>query len=415
MPSSEGFLRLSFCGTPLSNHPSFLLRIVLLPSPSRMCFLMTRALVLVVLLGLLTGCQQEVQSQKRVGADGASGALQAQIADSRRTAITRAVEQAAPAVVSINVIETQQVRDPFSNPFFERFFGRQRMRERRVQGIGSGFVISADGYIVTNDHVAGDATQITVAFPDGKTLPARRVGTDAVSDLTLLKVDPEEPLPHLSFAEAGRPLVGEWVIALGNPFGLFEATEPTVTVGVVSAVGRDLQSSGQSEHFYRDMIQTDAAINQGNSGGPLVSATGEVIGVNTAIYSETGGSVGLGFAVPADRARRIVKELRRNGRVDRSYYTGIRGVELNARVAQALGLDRQSGILVRSTDRGSPAAAADLRPRDVIVALEGETVNTREDWLGRLYDFRPGDRVHLTVERDGEERKLRMRLGRHEG
>jgi serine protease Do len=374
---------------------------------------MTRSLLLLAALLLLSGCGQDVQSQT---SQPQTGGAQTQIDASRRTAITRAVERAAPAVVSVNVIETQRVRDRRRDPFFEYFFGRGRMQEREVQGVGSGFVLTPDGYVVTNDHVAGDATEITVSFPDGKTLPAKRLGTDPASDLTLLKVESETPLPHLSFAEEGRPLVGEWVIALGNPFGLFEATEPTVTVGVVSAVGRDLQSKGRSdEHLYRDMIQTDAAINQGNSGGPLVNAVGDVIGVNTAIYSETGGSVGLGFAVPVARARRVIRELRETGRVDRSYYTGLSGVELNARAARALGLDRERGILVRRTAGGSPAAAAGVQARDVIISLEGEAVETREDWLARLYDFRPGDRVHLTVVRDGRERDLTMRLGRREG
>ena len=380
---------------------------------------MTRALLSVVVLMLLSGCGQDVQSQQRSARErpvaGSLATAGSDISASRRTAITNAVREVAPAVVSVNVIQTQRVRAPSADPFFEYFFGRRHMRERQVQGVGSGFVISPDGYIVTNDHVAGDATEITVSFPDGKTLPAERVGTDPASDLALLKVDPEESLPYLSFAQEGRPLVGEWVIALGNPFGLFEATEPTVTVGVVSAVGRDLQSQGQTEHLYRDMIQTDAAINQGNSGGPLVNALGNVIGVNTAIYSEGGGSVGLGFAVPAARAQRIIGELRQNGHVDRSYYTGIRGVELSARAAQALGFDRESGILVRRVDRGSPAAEAGLQSRDVIVAFEGEAIETREDWLARLYDFRPGDRVRLTVVREGEERELRMRLGRRTG
>lgn len=382
---------------------------------------MTRPLLTLFLLMLLSGCGRDVESHSNAqnsspaAPDTTVRAAQRDVADSRRTAITRAVQRAADAVVSVNVIETQQVRSRFNDPFFERFFGRGRPQERQVQGLGSGFVISADGYVVTNDHVAGDATEITVSFPDGNTLPARRVGTDPASDLTLLKVDADEPLPHLNFAEGEQPLVGEWVIALGNPFGLFEATEPTVTVGVVSAVGRDLQSGGQSEHLYRDMIQTDAAINHGNSGGPLVNALGEIIGVNTAIYSETGGSVGLGFAVPAARAQRIIAELRQNGSVDRSYYTGIRGLEVNQRIAQALELSDARGILVRSTDRGSPAARAGMKPYDVIVAVEGEAVETRSDYVGRLYDFRPGDRVGLTIVRDGKKRQLQLRLGRREG
>src|SRR5690554_2419962 len=259
---------------------------------------------LLLLTLLLAGCEQPVFSQQSVPppqsvqAPPAGGALE-QLADeiqaSRRTAITRPVEAATPAVVSINVSEGREFRyrDPFAD-FFDQFYGRRptdRVYRQQVQGVGSGFVISPDGYIVTDDHVAGNATLITVAFPDGTQLEGRLVGSDPVSDIALIKVEPEDPLPYLKFSNDGTPIVGEWVIALGNPFGLFEAAEPTVTVGVVSATGRDLEST-RGGRVYRDMIQTDAAINRGNSGGPLVNAMGEVIGVNTAIYSQTGGSVG---------------------------------------------------------------------------------------------------------------------------
>ena len=386
---------------------------------------MKRIALLLCLALALGGCRQDAHSQQQdpppqrvdtsaAALDAANSALQR----SRQTAITRAVEAASPAVVSINVIETQQVRvrDPFSDPFFAPFFGRQRSRvmERQVQGIGSGFVISPDGYVVTNDHVAGNATKITVSFPDGTTRAAQRMGTDPATDLALLKVDADEPLPYLRFSEAGTPLVGEWAVALGNPFGLFEAAEPTVTVGVVSAVGRSLQSSRQRGHLYRDMIQTDAAINQGNSGGPLVNALGEVIGVNTAIFSETGGSIGLGFAVPAAKAQRIIGELRENGEVDRAYYTGLALLDVDERVAQRLGLDQTRGVLVRGVEPGSPAEDAGLQPYDVITAIDGETVDGRDGFVGRVYDFRPGDRVQLDVLRESERRTLPLRLGRQD-
>ena len=303
------------------------------------------------------------------------------ITQSRQTAITRAVETVSPAVVTINVTEVRRVQSPFSSferdPFFRFFFDQlPRSRVRRVEAIGSGFVISADGYIVTNEHVVSEATEITVQFPDGRALPATLVGSDAPSDLALLKVEAGEALPHLSFAR--RPaIVGEWVVAFGNPFGLFEAADPTVTVGVVSAVGRDLQRTSRSNHLYRDMIQTDASINQGNSGGPLVNALSEVIGVNTAIYSENGGSVGIGFAVPAQKVQRVVDELRRTGSVDRSYYTGLSVATLTPRIASALGLEDTRGVIVRNLDAASPAADAGLQSYDVIVAIEGERIETQ--------------------------------------
>ena len=391
---------------------------------------MPRLSVLVFLVAASLGCNQDAQSQRTDG-----GALQSvaqsdttveraneSIYNSRQTAITRAVESASPAVVSVNVTQVQQVRyrDPFSgfsDPWFEYFFGRrqrERVMEREVQNLGSGFVISPDGYIVTNDHVAGNATEITVAFPDGKQLPGRLIGSDPVSDIALVKVDPEEDLPHLSFSDGGGSIVGEWVIALGNPFGLFEAAEPTVTVGVVSATGRDLEST-QDGRVYRDMIQTDAAINRGNSGGPLVNAVGEVIGVNSAIYSQTGGSVGIGFAVPSEKVVRIIEELRENGSVDRSLYTGLRVSTVDARIARALDLDAVRGVLVRDVDPGSPAEDAGFAPYDVIVSVEGEAIGDHTDVAARLYDFRPGDRITFGVIRDGDMRDISMRLGRQSG
>ncbi len=304
-----------------------------------------------------------------------------------------------------------RVRDPWAgDPFFEQFFGRRpdQVYQQQVQGVGSGFVISPDGYIVTNDHVAGNAARITVAFPDGSQLPATLVGTDPETDVALIKVDPEGELPYLAFEQEEDAIVGEWAIAIGNPFGLFEAAEPSVTVGVVSAVGRDFPT--QQGHVYRDMIQTDAAINSGNSGGPLVNALGRVIGMNTFIFSNTGSTVGLGFAVPAWRVARVAEELRARGAVDRTFYTGLNVRPLNDRVARALGLPDARGLVVSSVDQGSPAATAGLRPYDVVVAIEGQPVQTNDDVRARLLDARAGDTVQMTVVREGQTQQVRLRL-----
>ena len=339
---------------------------------------------------------------------------QAAIETSRRTAITRAVKTASPAVVSINVIEQVQYQDPFfSDPWFEYFFGRRRL-EQEVENLGSGFVVSSDGYIVTNDHVAGNASRITVAFPDGKALEGELVGSDPVSDIALIKVEPPEPLPYLAFELDEEAFPGEWVIALGNPFGLFEAAQPTVTVGVVSASDRNLEST-RDGRVYRDMIQTDAAINRGNSGGPLVNALGKVIGVNTAIYSRTGGSIGIGFAVPARKAQRILDELREHGRVDRAFYTGLYVSEISPGVAQALGMASEEGVLVRDVDLDSPAAEAGFEPYDVIVSMEGDSIDGHEDLSGKMQDYRPGDEVRFGVLRNGSLREVTMRIGRQSG
>lgn len=368
---------------------------------------------------LLAGCNTDVQSQevpppqRPTYVDTAS--VQQNVTLSRQNAITRAVSAVSPAVVNVNVVEVQRVRDPmasfYDDPFFRQFFRRPQVREREVESVGSGFIISPDGYVVTNDHVAGSATKIDVYMPDGRAMPAELVGTDAATDLALLKVNPEESLPYLAFDTTSTPIVGEWVIALGNPFGLFEAAEPSVTVGVVSATDRNLQS-GRRGRLYRDMIQTDAAINRGNSGGPLVSATGEVIGVNTAIYSESGGSIGIGFAVPAQKAFRIIEELRENGSVDRSYYTGLYLTTITDRIAGILELERSGGVLVRDIDPGSPADEAGLQPYDVIVSIDGETITNREDYVARIYDYRPGDMVSVEIIREGTRSSLDLRIGR---
>lgn len=362
---------------------------------------------------LLLGCQQNVQSQQQLfhRLEGTEN-IEDSIAVGRLNAITRAVEYASPAVVSINVIKTIQTVDPFSDPFYSFFYGRQRsrVRERQIQNMGSGFVISPDGYIVTNDHVAGEATAITVAFPNGRTYQARLIGSDPTSDLSLVKVNTEDPLPYLSFSTSGTPIVGEWSIALGNPFGLFEASDPTVTVGVVSATGRDLQP--QEGRAYRDMIQTDAAINRGNSGGPLLNALGEVIGVNTAIITQSGGSVGIGFAVPAEKAIRILNELRQNGSVDRSYFIGLRGQSMTARIARRMNVSQAVGVLVESVDPNSPAETAGFRPWDIIVSVASERVDSQPEFAARLYDFRPGDTVDVGVIRRGRSVTLRLELGR---
>ncbi len=375
--------------------------------------------LLIVVAVLLVGCRQPAQSQNPPpqGVDGplaqGAGALEAvegELDTSRRTAITRAVEAASPAVVSVNVIEVRNyVRR--SSPIEEFFYGRRipdQVYQQEVQGLGSGFIVSADGYIVTNDHVAGNATKITIAFPDGSQLPAELVGSDPETDIALLKVESPQPLPYLDYETREGAIVGEWAIALGNPFGLFEATEPTVTVGVVSAVGRDFPA--QQGRTFRDMIQTDAAINSGNSGGPLVDALGRVIGMNTFIFSRSGGSVGLGFAVPAWRIEQVSEELRTTGTVDRSFYIGWGVRPITERTARLLGFDNARGLIVTSVDAGSPADRAGLKPRDVIVRIAGEPVRSNEDVRQRLVDNRAGDSVRLGIVRGGETRDLTLRL-----
>ncbi|MCK5457097.1 MAG: trypsin-like peptidase domain-containing protein, partial [Melioribacteraceae bacterium] len=235
---------------------------------------------------------------------------QQEITNSRNTIITKTVKNVSPAVVGITVKEVKQFayQNPFGDdPFFRRFFG-DRAFNKEVSGLGSGAIISPDGYILTNDHVAGSADQITVTLSNGKHYTAKRVGTDITTDICLLKIDAKN-LPYIPFGNSDDILIGEWVIALGNPFGLFDISDkPTVTVGVVSATNMNL--TPVENRYYLDMIQTDASINRGNSGGPLVNSIGELIGMNTVIFTAVGssGNVGVGFAIPANKLQKIIKE-----------------------------------------------------------------------------------------------------------
>ena len=395
--------------------------------------------VLILLALALVGCKQPAQSQdapqepapQRVSAARLAETAAANIGATRRTAIVNAVEVVAPAVVSVNVIEVQQVRyrDPFAgDPFFEYFFGRRRDRvvERQVQGLGSGFVISPDGYIVTNDHVAGNATKITVAFPDGGELDATLIGSDPESDIALLKVEPPSPLPYLQFRQNDDIVVGEWAIALGNPFGLFEAAEPTVTVGVVSATGRDF--APQQGRVFRDMIQTDAAINPGNSGGPLIDSAGRLIGVNSAIYSGQGeegnrkGNIGIGFAIPVDSVNWVVAMLIRYKMIIRPK-SGAR-----LRMTSTLNFWRGvEGLYVVNVVKDGPAARAGMRDLilddrgmkivrhgDVITHVEGRRVKTTGEFQAILEETRERSSVEVRYEREGRSAVTRVDLVAHD-
>jgi serine protease Do len=345
-----------------------------------------------------------------------SAILQDEIARVRHNAITLAVEKVSPAVVSISVTAVERYVNPFYDPFFDFFFGRRQSPylERPVTSVGSGFVISPDGYIVTNQHVIGEsATQITVSI-SGRHYEARLVGADPVTDLALLKIDAEQPLPFVEFGNSDSLIVGEWAIALGNPFGLFVDQQPTVTVGVISAVGRNFRPDPRESRVYRNMIQTDAAINPGNSGGPLVNALGQVIGVNTFIYTggTSGGFVGLGFAIPSNRVREIVAELREKGYVDRNIYTGIQIQDLTPALARALGLRAAEGVVVAHVERSSPAEEAGVRAGDVILAINGDPVPSAEYALAAIRDARVGDVLELRIWRQGKLLTIRLRAAR---
>ena len=320
-------------------------------------------------------------------------------------------DRLSPAVVNISTSQTverpdmPQVPDgPFQDLFRDFFERGQPQGPREVQSLGSGFVITGDGFVVTNNHVIKDADAVTVNFPDGQSLPAEVIGTDPKTDLALLRVEPDAPLDFVSFGDSDAARVGDWVLAIGNPFGL----GGSVSAGIISARNRAIGAGP-----YDDFIQTDAAINRGNSGGPLFDLAGNVIGVNTAIISPTGGSIGIGFAVPAALARPVVDQLRQYGETRRGWL-GVRIQQVTSDLAEALELDGARGALVSSVTSDGPAEASGLQPGDVILSFDGRDVPEMRD-LPRMVAGTPvGKSVRVVIWRDGKTRTLRVTLGRLE-
>ena len=323
-----------------------------------------------------------------------------QISSQRRTAITSAVERVAPSVVTVQTEVVQRV----PADFYEQFFGGRSGR-RESAGLGSGFIVRADGVIVTNAHVVNGATTIFVALKDGTRLPARLLGADEINDLAVLKVDARD-LPVAPLGNSANLLIGEWAIAIGSPFGFLLAnTEPSVTAGVVSGTGRNLAAEGEGAGVYVDMIQTDASINPGNSGGPLVNALGEVIGVNSSIYTPTGGSIGLGFAIPINRVKRVTEDLLAHGVIRRPWI----GIKLQAPVSAATRV-QASGVTVSSVVPGSPAARAGIRPGDTLVQSRQRRVHSIYDWDAERLEMRVGEEIPLLLHRDGREIRVTVEV-----
>jgi len=296
---------------------------------------------------------------------------------------------------------------PFQE-FFEDFFNRNRgdsgQPSRRVQSLGSGFVIDPSGIIATNNHVIAEADEIIANFADGTKLKAEVIGRDTKTDLALLKVDPPQPLKAVNFGRSEALRIGDWVMAIGNPFGF----GGTVTVGIVSALERDINSGP-----YDKFIQTDASINRGNSGGPLFNLDGEVVGINTAIISPTGGSIGIGFAVPTEIAVPVLDQLRQYGETRRGWL-GVRIQEVTDEIAESLGMDAARGALIAGITEGGPAADAGIQPGDVVVEFDGREVPTMRDLPGIVADTPVGKDVKITVLRKGQELEVAATLGRLE-
>lgn len=326
-------------------------------------------------------------------------------------------KQVSPAVVYIQVekeVEQQQMSNPFGNhpfgdEFFRRFFGQpnqkgspQKKQKRQSVGQGSGFIISADGYIMTNNHVVGDADRVTVRLLDGREFIAKTIGTDPPTDVALIKIEADEKLPFLKLGNSDQMEVGDWVLAFGNPFGLSH----TLTAGIVSAKGR----SGIGLTDYENFIQTDAAINPGNSGGPLINLDAEVIGMNTAIFSRSGGYMGIGFAIPINMANNIRQQLVEHGAVTR----GLLGVviqDLNQDLADSFELEQSEGVLIAQVVENSPADKAGLKQGDVVLTLNGNEVKKVATFRNSIALTRPGTDVKLTVLRDGKKKKIEVTIG----
>jgi serine protease Do len=334
------------------------------------------------------------------------------VSEERQTAITRAISKVSSSIVGINVEEVRTVQDPFFNdPFFRQFFGETGPQKQVVRGLGSGYIISEDGYILTNDHVAGNATKISVTLTTGETVDAKLIGSDAVSDVALLKID-KKNLPFINFGNSDNMIIGEWVIALGNPFGLFEINDkPTVTVGVVSALNMKVNAEGN--RVYKDMIQTDASINAGNSGGPLVDVEGNVIGMNTIIYTGSQfsqGSIGVGFAISINRVKAIMEELKAGGKIERSSNVGFRIQAIDDQIAKYYNLKDKNGVIVVQIQKGGVSDKAGLKVEDVIIAVNDEKVRNEQDLVFAINDKRKGDVIKLKIIRSGSENIIEMKL-----
>ena len=347
---------------------------------------------------LFSGCNSD--SLPAAQARQVSGEQSEKISAQRQTAITAAVARVAPSVVTVQT----QVVEAVPADFYEQFFGGRSGR-RTSAGLGSGFIVRPDGVIVTNAHVVSGATRISVAMRDGTTYQARLLGSDETNDLAVIKIEAKN-LPVAPLGTSSNLIIGEWAIAIGSPFGFLLAnTEPSVTAGVVSGTGRNLAAESNGSGIYVDMIQTDASINPGNSGGPLVNALGEVIGVNSSIYTPSGGSIGLGFAIPINRARRVTEDLLAHGVIRRPWV----GIKLQTAAPGAPSVQAR-GVVVSSVVPGSPAARAGIQQGDILVQSRDRQIHSPYDWEAERLELRVGEDVPLVMRRGTRELKVEVKI-----
>ncbi|MGD9379646.1 MAG: trypsin-like peptidase domain-containing protein [candidate division WOR-3 bacterium] len=333
--------------------------------------------------------------------------LNDEVSQQRANAIVVAAQRVSPSVVSITVVQTKVVSatpffSPFADDFFRDFFRDfypERYYQQQIRSLGTGMIISPDGYIVTNEHVVSNATRINITLPDSRQFEAEIVATDVTHDLALLKIE-ANGLPYAELGDSENLMIGEWVIAFGNPFGfLLEDTRPTVTVGVVSALNRSIKST-REDRVYKSMIQTDAAINPGNSGGPLVNILGEVVGLNTAIFTSGGGSEGIGFARPVNDVKKFIGEAREHGRV-RIPWIGLWMREITPDIAESMNI-QQFGVLVSGVDERSGAQRAGIKDGDRIVSVNNRSITRMVDWNRFVSNVYVGDKLDITLVRGSD-------------
>jgi len=313
---------------------------------------------------------------------------------------TEAAEKTIHTVVHVKNV----TRKTISNPILEYFYGYQGNQLQEQVGTGSGVIISEDGYIVTNNHVIKDATELEITLNNKKSYPAKLIGTDSKMDIALLKIDTPEKLPYTAFANSDSVKIGEWVLAVGNPYNLTS----TVTAGIISAKARNLDTSG-----IQSFIQTDAAVNPGNSGGALVNTRGELIGINTMISSPTGSYAGYSFAIPSNNARKIIEDLMEFGNVQRGVL-GVEGGELNAKASKELGVKETEGFYINNVKKSSGAEKAGLQKGDIIIKLDNQNIATFADLSGYINTKRPNDKVEVTYIREGENKIAPVILSKNE-
>jgi len=369
------------------------------------CVPVVLALMLIGLVFVLCEKQSNAQTNAALPA-----AAQMPAAADWSTAIVRVAQTAIPAVVHIEVTQRSEVNNPMlpfeNDPFFHFFFNGPQMPRKfkqEMKGIGSGILMDAQGHILTNNHVAGGASEIKVTLADGRQFPAKVVGTDPKTDLAVIKIQDSGRLPYLTFGDSDQMKVGEWVVAIGAPRGL----DQTVTQGIISAKHRTGISDPSS---YQDFLQTDAPINPGNSGGPLLNLKGEVIGINAAIATDSGGSEGIGFAIPSNMASKIASTLIAHGKVERGWL-GVSVSDLKPDAAKSIGLSAPQGALVADIIKGSPAAIAGLKRGDVVLSYRGQPVADSTALRNAVADTPAGRQAEMTVWRDKKKQELVVTIG----